>query len=134
MSNITTPLYDPRNRFNDKKINYLIERNFKGESIDIPEELTDFVSEFNLTEMIDFINVDFNKSINLIQKNKVLIKTKWNLVRLGDITEVKNGGTPDTNNPAYWDGGDICWATLVDTKQKYLSNTRKKITQGHLEK
>jgi type I restriction enzyme M protein len=129
LNNITTPLYDPRNRFNDKKINYLIERNFKGESIDIPEELTDFVSEFNLTEMIDFINVDFNKSINLIQKNKVLIKTKWNLVRLGDITEVKSGGTPDTNNPAYWNDGDIYWATLVDTKQKYLSDTKKKITQ-----
>ena len=58
LNNITTPLYDPNNRLNDKKINYLIQRNFKGESIEIPEELTDFVSEFNLIEMIDFINID----------------------------------------------------------------------------
>jgi type I restriction-modification system DNA methylase subunit len=129
LNNITTPLYDPKNRLNDKKINYLIEQNFRGESIEIPEEIADFVSEFNLCEMIDFINVDFNKSINLIQKNKIIIKTKWDLVRLGDITEVKNGGTPNTNNPSYWNGGSICWATLVDTKQKYLHDTKKKITE-----
>jgi type I restriction-modification system DNA methylase subunit len=125
---ISTPLYDPKNRLNEKKINYLIEKNYKGEEFEIPIELSDFVSELELTEMIDFINIDFNKSINLIQKNKIIIETKFNLVRLGDITEVKNGGTPDTNNPSYWNGGTICWATLVDTKQKYLNNTKKRIT------
>ncbi len=133
LNNITTPLYDPNNRLNDKKINYLIQRNFKGESIEIPEELTDFVSEFNLIEMIDFINIDFNKSISLIQKNKIIIDTKWELVRLGDITEVKNGGTPSSSNQTYY-GGNICWATLVDTKEKYLYDTRKKITELGLQK
>ena len=51
--------------------------------------------------MIDFINIDFNKSISLIQKNKIIIDTKWELVRLGDITEVKNGGTPSSSNQTY---------------------------------
>jgi len=128
LNNISTPLYDPNDRYNSKKINYLIEKNFNNEQVTIPEELIDFVTELSLVEMIDFSTVDFNKKINLIQKNKVIIKTKWDLVRLGDITDVKNGGTPDTNNPSFWNGGNICWATLVDTKQKYLTDTKKKIT------
>ncbi len=128
LNNISTPLYDPKNRHNDKKVNSIIEKNFKGESFTIPSELSDVVSELELVEMIDFVNVDFNKAINLIQKNKIIIETKWDLVRLGDATDVKNGGTPDTNTPAYWNGGTICWATLVDTKQKYLNDTKKKIT------
>jgi type I restriction enzyme M protein len=128
LNNISTPLYDPNNIQNNKKINYLIERNFRGEQYEITSELSEYVSELELTDMIDFFNVDFNKSINLIQKNKIIIETKWDLVRLGDIAEVKNGGTPDTNNPAYWNNGTICWATLVDTKQKYLDDTKKKIT------
>ncbi|MBS1781040.1 MAG: restriction endonuclease subunit S [Bacteroidetes bacterium] len=129
LNNISTPLYDPNNRYNEKKVNYLIERNFRNESFEIPSELSKFVSKLELTEMIDFMNVDFNKAINLVQKNKIIIDTKWKLERLGDITEIKNGGTPDTNNPAYWNNGTICWATLVDTKHKYLTNTKKKITQ-----
>lgn len=128
LNNISTPLYDPNERYNSSKINNLIESNFNKEPIEITEQLSDFVTELSLVEMIDFSTVDFNKKINLIQKNKVIIKTKWDLVRLGDITDVKNGGTPDTNNPSYWNGGIICWASLVDTKQKYLTDTKKKIT------
>ena len=41
-------------------------------------------------------------------------------------------GTPNTKNPDYWNGGDICWATLVDTKNKYLYDTERKITQEGL--
>jgi type I restriction-modification system DNA methylase subunit len=127
LNNISTPLYDPKNKFNTRKINYLIEKNFKREEFEIPEELSDLVTELQLTEMIDFNNVDFNKAINLIQKNKIKIDTKWDLVKLGSVADVKNGGTPDTNNPSYWNGS-ICWATLADTKQKYLEDTKKKIT------
>ena len=33
---------------------------------------------------------------------------EWETVKIGDITEVYSGGTPDTSNPIYW-GGNIPW-------------------------
>jgi restriction endonuclease S subunit len=50
---------------------------------------------------------------------------------LGDIAEIQSGGTPNSDVPEYWNG-DICWATLVDTKQKYLLDTERKITEAGL--
>lgn len=53
---------------------------------------------------------------------------KWNKVRLGDVAEIESGGTPSSTKPEYWDGGDICWATLPDLENKYLFDTQRKIT------
>lgn len=35
------------------------------------------------------------------------------------------GGTPNSDVKEYWNGS-INWATLVDTKEKYLYSTAKK--------
>lgn len=53
---------------------------------------------------------------------------KWNRVKLGDVAEIESGGTPSSTKPEYWEGGDICWATLPDLKNKYLFDTQRKIT------
>jgi len=43
LDNINTPLYDPHNKNNEEKINHLINQNFKGENIEIPENLKEYV-------------------------------------------------------------------------------------------
>lgn len=53
---------------------------------------------------------------------------KWNKVKLGDVAEIESGGTPSSAKSEYWDGGNICWATLPDLKNKYLFDTQRKIT------
>lgn len=52
--------------------------------------------------------------------------------QLGNITKIYNGGTPNTANKEYWNG-DIHWATLVDTKDKYLFSTQRMITKVGLD-
>lgn len=53
---------------------------------------------------------------------------------LGDesVFTVQSGGTPDTNEPSYWDG-NICWATLVDLPASdaitLIQGTERKITE-----
>ena len=86
-----------------------------------------------LHDVLDFSRKEFNKAFNLSAQSKVEIETKWDLVKLDEVAEIISGGTPDTQNPNFWDG-DICWATLVDTKSKYLYDTSKKISQLGLEK
>ena len=47
-----------------------------------------------------------------------MIPDDWEVVNVGDCTDILNGGTPSTNIPDYWNG-DIVWVTPSDiTKQK----------------
>ncbi|WP_218612987.1 restriction endonuclease subunit S [Psychrobacter sp. Cmf 22.2] len=133
LDNIHTPLYNPKDKHDANKINHLINQNFQQEQFLIPEELEPFVTKARLVDMLDFSVIDFNKAISLTPKVDFTINTKWDLLPLGSITEVVSGGTPDTNTQEYWDDGDICWATIVDTKQKYIHDTARKITQLGLE-
>ena len=129
VNDIITPLFDPNALDNSQKINTAIKCNFIGETTDpLPEHCHYAV----LTDMLDFSRIDFNKVINLNPKQNTDIETQWELVKLGEVVGVRNGGTPNTKNPDYWNGGDICWATLVDTKNKYLYDTERKITQEGL--
>ncbi len=130
VGDIITPLFDPKDLLNNnEKINTAIKRNFIG---DTTGPLPDHCHYANLTDMLDFTRIDFKKAISLNPKQNIDIETKWDKVKLGEVAEVKNGGTPDTENHDYWSDGDVCWATLIDTKHKYLYDTEKKITQEGL--
>src|SRR5579872_7389212 len=60
----------------------------------------------------------------------------WDRVRLDDLADVVGGGTLSTDEPRYWSGGSIPWATPTDiTKNsgKYISSTEACITQVGLQ-
>jgi type I restriction-modification system DNA methylase subunit len=65
LNNINTPLYDPKNKFNKNKINYLISQNFNGEKIQIDESLSPFVNQARLIDMLSFSSINFNKGFSL---------------------------------------------------------------------
>jgi len=50
-----------------------------------------------------------------------------NIVSLGEIVDIKGGGTPDKANPKYWNG-DIPWASVKDFKSSALNRTADSIT------
>lgn len=51
-----------------------------------------------------------------------------NRVALGELVEIKGGGTPDKSVAEYWDG-DIPWASVKDFKSGILDRTIDKISQ-----
>ena len=55
---------------------------------------------------------------------------------LGEICEIKNGYTPSTKNPAFWEGGIIPWFTLEDIRKngRILSDAIKHITNLGIKK
>ena len=58
----------------------------------------------------------------------------WRRVSVGDLGKIVSGGTPDSTNPAYWDG-DIPWATQTDITKltsRYISSTARRITEAGL--
>lgn len=127
-----TVLYDETERTNPEKLNALISANFHGQPEKLPENLKPFASTVRLVDMLDFSRVTFEKQIGLLAHQKQKLTSQWPPTKLEQIAEIVNGGTPDTNNTAYWENGNICWATLVDTKEKYLRDTQRKITEAGL--
>ena len=65
VNDIITPLFDPKKLDNDEKINTAIKRNFIGDPTD---ELPEHCYYANLTDMLDFSRIDFNKTISLNPK------------------------------------------------------------------
>jgi type I restriction enzyme, S subunit len=64
------------------------------------------------------------------------MKEGWEIKKLGEVSEIMNGGTPKTNIAEYWDG-DIHWITPADLgklKKPTVDNTPRKITRLGLEK
>ena len=127
--NHLTPLYDESNRNNPSKLNTLISANFKGLLSELPAEMRETTALIPLVEMLDFASADFDKRIAIISKSTVTLSSRYPMRRLDAVAKIANGATPDTKNKAFWENGTIYWATLTDTKNKYLDSTKKKITE-----
>ena len=59
----------------------------------------------------------------------------WDIIPVGDAVEAVGGATPYTKNPAFWEGGDIYWATPKDLSgldAPILVDTSRKITEEGL--
>ncbi len=91
LNSISTPLYNPKDIDDNSKINKIIKDNFNGIKRKIPEHLKEFVSRARLLDMLDFSRVEFNKALSLSLNKKIEIKSKWKLVKIGEIAEVKKG-------------------------------------------
>ena len=53
------------------------------------------ISYIDLVDMMSFDRIDFEKTISLNFKKKVKIKSKWNIVKINDISlKIINGSTP----------------------------------------
>ena len=81
---IETPLFNPLDLFDGKKINSLIRKNFNGESLEIENDLKEFVCSYDLTEMLDFSLATFDKTIKDTVEDEFIFESKYELQRLND--------------------------------------------------
>lgn len=66
--------------------------------------------------------------------NAATYPAEWEVVPLKSLGEIKSGGTPSRNVPAYWNG-TIPWVTpteLTGMSEKYLRETQERITPAGL--
>jgi type I restriction enzyme S subunit len=79
------------------------------------------------------------KSVASAQSEKIRDADKkqgWEIKKLGEVSDILNGGTPKTNIAEYWDG-DIHWITPADLgklTKPTVDDTPRKITRIGLEK
>ena len=132
-----SPLYERENIENRNKIAYLIRQRFlnqNAENIEISPELSEFVSLVPLIACIDFKSANFNKAINLSLASasntnitSPFENAKFELVKLGDVCEIKIGGTPSRNNNSYFEGNNL-WVSIAEMNGNIITNTKEKIT------
>ncbi len=92
VNDIMTPLFDPKDLDNDRKINTAIKNNFIGETTD---PLPEHCHYAKLTDMLNFSRVDFDKVLGLNPKQDIDIETQWELVKLGETVEtIESGNRP----------------------------------------
>lgn len=58
--------------------------------------------------------------------------SEWKTYRLGDIIQLKSGGTPDKSNPDYW-GGSIPWISAKSMYDDFISTSDLFITEEGLQ-
>lgn len=91
-----TQLYDVDSFDNPDRASTYIYKAFNGEwDLKIPDTLKANVSYSRLVDMLTFDRVDFEKNISLSVKKKVGIESKWDQVKLENLTTfIKRGKSP----------------------------------------
>ena len=56
------------------------------------------------------------------------IPEHWDVVKIGDFTDVFSGGTPDTSVKEFWNG-EIPWMNSGDLNKKFITSVDGRITE-----
>lgn len=127
INSIQTPLFNPLNLADPSKINSVIRDNFNGEFKEVPSELTQYVSEMQLVDMLDFKQSYFNAQIKTIKNNKIMISSNYPIKKLGEVVDVKIGGTPSRKNNTFFQGIHP-WVSISEMNGQIITDTKEKIT------
>lgn len=61
------------------------------------------------------------------------IPSEWAISKIGELTEIKTGGTPSTKCEKYWKDGDIPWMASGDVNKKIINKVDGRITKSGME-
>jgi type I restriction enzyme M protein len=90
---LTTPLVNPKNYNDPSKINYFIRKNFQNETLELSNEMKEYMSYESLEHMIDFESAVFNKKISVLSKEKYIVRSEYPIVKLGLICHSVTDGS-----------------------------------------
>ncbi|MDE6185944.1 MAG: restriction endonuclease subunit S, partial [Lachnospiraceae bacterium] len=139
IKSIKTPLFDPNNYENDKKLNTIIRSNFENGCVDIPDELKAYVDIYDLVDMLDFSRVDFDKAIRTsgISKEKFKLKSKYSVKTLDQLADISRGASPrPIEDYLTEDKNGVPWIKIGDVAagEKYITKTAQRITKEGAQK
>jgi len=104
----------------------------------IPDLINNWVekSETENSFWVDFKDIENNNySLNAdeyIKESKS--NSEYPVVKISDVcVQIKSGGTPPRNKVEYFRNGNTLWVSIGDMKQKYINDTKEKITDDAIE-
>ena len=60
------------------------------------------------------------------------VPESWQICRIGEICDLKSGGTPNRSKAEYWKGGDIPWVKTGEVDYCEINDTEEMITSAGL--
>lgn len=130
IDSINTSLFNPENFDDELKLNTFIKNNFKNK---IVENVLGHVNYLRLTDMIDFSKPKFDKSINLTIDSIIEVESKYDVDFLGNVCDIRIGGTPSRKNPNYFLGENL-WVSIKEMNGQVIEDTKEKITDEAIKK
>ena len=124
---IETPLFDPNDINSTAKLATYVRSAFGNSELPLPADLQGYGKWLSPTELIDFNAVPFEFSMRT-RAPVVSAKFVVGTVRLSEACDIAIGGTPATNAPRYYTGGDNLWVSIKDMSSPTIFDTKKKIT------
>jgi len=122
-------LFDPTNLSNPEKANSYIRSAIINNVVPkIDNKQKENITEFELIELMNFNKVEFEKIINTGIRKQNKLKSKYPILKLGEICEIKIGGTPSRANSDYYQNGNNLWVSISEMNGQIISNTKEKIT------
>lgn len=116
-----TKLFDPNNYDNPDKASTYVYRAFNGDyTSPIAESMQSHISRVSLIDVLTFGRDNFDKSISLTTK-KVEFNTRWQKVRLGDITIIQSGNSAPHGEDKFINGTYPFFRTS-DVAKEHLTN------------
>lgn len=127
LESIQTPLFNPANLSDSEYINSLIRSCYIGNPLPISDTLNSYCSTIRMEEMIEFKRTEWNLAFSLTKKRENTIASKYELVPLGNVVDVRIGGTPSRKHPAYFNGNNL-WVSISEMNGDVITDTKEKIT------
>ena len=120
-------LYNEHNRNAAGTIAAAIRSRFSDDAaFNLDEDKKPYCTLANLSDMIDFSRLSFNKAIKLTLDKKIEIKSKYPLVRLGDVCDIEYGTRITKKNtfgdkyPVYGGGGETFRSDKFNREDQYI--------------
>lgn len=130
----TTRLYDDDNHLNPKKANSYVYRSFLGQKFNIEKSLAENITAFKTLELMNFKKLIVEKSVSLGVKKKVQLNSKWELIKLSQLCNIKIGGTPSRKESRYYMNGNNLWVSVSEMNGDIITDTKEKITDVAIQK
>lgn len=129
-----TKMFDPENQENPEKADYYVRKAFLGEfDLEISDSMKPHIFQTNLVDMMTFDRVDFEKTISTTIKKTSESKSKWEMIKLGDVVEYQQGfiysKNDESNNKTSKkiltaSNIDLETNSLILDKVRYLNETK----------
>ena len=103
--------------------------------IESVENLTNSIIKLKNGLMRHLLNQQkqYTKFIKLKYDKKNSLNTRWKLLPLSSVANLRAGGTPSRFNQKYWENGNIPWISSGEVKNNEINISKEKITQLGLE-
>lgn len=93
----------------------------------LSEDNQTYASVLNTADMLDFSRDYFNCALSTTVSSSAVFESRYSLLPLGTICDVRIGGTPARANPEFFTGSNL-WVSIAEMQGQIITDTKEKIT------